>query len=53
MNLLITGGAGFTGCNMADAFKKKAEVTIIDNLSRRGTEENLTWLRARNLRRLV
>ncbi len=50
MNLLITGGAGFIGCNMADAFKSKADVTIIDNLSRRGTEDNLAWLRSRNPR---
>jgi len=35
---------------MADAFKDKANVTLIDNLSRRGTEDNLAWLRSRNPR---
>lgn len=48
MNLVITGGAGFIGCNMADAFRDKAHVTIIDNLSRKGTELNVAWLRQRN-----
>jgi len=48
MNIVITGGAGFIGCNIADALKDRAKVTVIDNLSRRGTEANLEWLRSRN-----
>jgi len=42
---LITGGAGFLGVNaalhlMADGW----HVTVLDNLSRPGTERNLKWL---------
>lgn len=43
--ILITGGAGFIGVNSARYFAKKGwDVAIIDNLSRRGTEDNLRWL---------
>jgi len=43
---LITGGAGFVGCNLADYFLNKGcEVTVFDNLSRNGTEKNIEWLR--------
>jgi CDP-paratose 2-epimerase len=43
--ILITGGAGFLGVNatmhlMADGW----HVTVLDNLSRPGTERNLKWL---------
>jgi CDP-paratose 2-epimerase len=42
---LITGGAGFIGVNAAAHFARRgAEVTVLDNLSRRGTPENLEWL---------
>jgi CDP-paratose 2-epimerase len=45
-NILITGGAGFIGCNAAARYiKKGARVTVLDNLSRRGSEVNLEWLR--------
>lgn len=44
--VLITGGAGFVGCNLADHFLKNGhEVTLFDNLSRKGTEKNLEWLK--------
>ncbi|MCX6032457.1 MAG: GDP-mannose 4,6-dehydratase [Chloroflexi bacterium] len=47
MRILITGGAGFIGCNLADAcIRAGHQVTLFDNLSRRGSEANLTWLRA-------
>ena len=37
MNILITGGAGFIGCNLAAHFIRAGHaVTIFDNLSRRG-----------------
>jgi len=45
MRILITGSAGFVGSNLADKFLSNgAEVTIFDNLSRRGVEKNLDWL---------
>lgn len=45
--LLITGGAGFIGTNFADYFTKKGwEVTVLDNLSRKGSDENLRWLQS-------
>jgi len=45
MNILITGGAGFIGSNIAERFLRKgATVYIFDNLSRRGTGWNLKWL---------
>lgn len=44
--MLITGGAGFIGVNAASYFSRKSwKITILDNLSRRGTEANLEWLR--------
>jgi nucleoside-diphosphate-sugar epimerase/intein/homing endonuclease len=47
MRILITGGAGFIGCNLADAcIRAGHQVTLFDNLSRRGSEANLAWLRA-------
>ena len=43
--LIITGGAGFIGCHTASYFAKKGyEVVIIDNLSRKGSLDNLNWL---------
>jgi CDP-paratose 2-epimerase len=45
MKILITGGAGFIGCNLAAYFLQAGHaVTIFDNFSRRGTEANLAWL---------
>jgi CDP-paratose 2-epimerase len=46
MRILITGGAGFVGSNLADALVRSGnDVTIFDNLFRRGSELNLSWLR--------
>jgi CDP-paratose 2-epimerase len=43
--VLITGGAGFLGVNAADSFVAAGwDVTLLDNLSRAGTETNLKWL---------
>jgi len=43
---LITGGAGFIGCNYVHRLLGRGErVTVYDNLSRRGTEANVDWLR--------
>lgn len=45
--ILITGGAGFVGANLAARLLAETgnNVAIFDNLSRRGTEHNLSWLR--------
>ncbi len=46
MRILITGGAGFIGCNLASAcIQAGHKVTLFDNLSRRGSAANLAWLR--------
>lgn len=43
--ILITGGGGFIGCNVAARFIRQGnQVTIYDNLSRRGANQNLQWL---------
>lgn len=48
-SILITGGAGFIGVNSARHFAAKGwKVTVVDNLSRRGTEDNLRWLQAQS-----
>ncbi len=45
--ILITGGAGFVGCNLSNYFLEKGhDVTVFDNLSRKGTEKNLEWLKS-------
>ena len=45
-SILITGGAGFIGVNAAQHFHQQGwTVTILDNLSRRGAQDNLNWLR--------
>ena len=33
MNILVTGGAGFIGSNLAEELSKKREVVIINDLS--------------------
>jgi CDP-paratose 2-epimerase len=44
--ILITGGAGFIGANLADMLLQKGEKVIVyDNLSRCGSEKNLRWLK--------
>lgn len=42
MRILITGGAGFVGANLAKHLKSKGnDVVVMDNLVRRGSELNL------------
>lgn len=46
MKLLITGGCGFLGSNLAsEALKRGDELVVFDNLSRHGSALNLAWLR--------
>jgi CDP-paratose 2-epimerase len=48
-SLLVTGGAGFIGANLADrALSAGRRVTILDDLSRPGAGENIRWLRERH-----
>lgn len=43
---LVTGGAGFIGCNYVHRLLGRGdEVVVYDNLSRWGTEANVGWLR--------
>lgn len=43
--VLITGGAGFIGTNLAASFLEEGRpVTLLDNLSRAGVRDNLTYL---------
>lgn len=43
--IVITGGSGFIGSNLADSLLGDGEeVVILDNLSRPGVKENLAWL---------
>jgi len=47
MKLLITGGCGFLGSNLAShAIKLGMDVIVFDNLSRFGSAENLKWLQS-------
>lgn len=44
-NCLITGGAGFIGTNLAaHLIQEGKKVRLLDNLSRKGVEKNLSWL---------
>lgn len=45
MKILITGGAGFIGTNLAEYLTKKNDtITILDNFSRKGTRLNSNYL---------
>lgn len=45
MRVLITGGCGFVGSNLANSLMADGcDVVLFDNLSRKGTEKNLKWL---------
>jgi len=44
-HILITGGAGFIGCNLVRHHALQGhQVTVFDDLSRLGTELNLKWM---------
>jgi CDP-paratose 2-epimerase len=46
MKVIITGGAGFIGCNAASRYlRQNNQVIVIDDLSRTGVTRNLDWLK--------
>jgi CDP-paratose 2-epimerase len=46
MKVLITGGCGFLGSNLAaEVLKRGDELYVFDNLFRAGSEANLNWLK--------
>ena len=54
MKWVITGGAGFIGCHAAERFHAAGdEVVVVDNLSRRGADANLAYLRGRGVTHFV
>jgi CDP-paratose 2-epimerase len=47
MKLLVTGGCGFLGSNLAaHALQLGMDLCVLDNLSRTGSQSNLAWLRS-------
>ncbi len=45
MKIIITGGAGFIGCNAAARYIRRGDdVIVLDNLSRPGADLNIRWL---------
>ena len=51
--VVILGGAGFIGSNLADSFLQEGrDVVVFDSLARPGVERNLAWLQARGGDRL-
>lgn len=47
MKLLITGGCGFLGSNLAaHALTQGIDLCVFDNLYRQGSQSNLQWLRS-------
>lgn len=54
MRVLVTGGCGFVGSNVASAALARGdEVLVIDGLLRHGSGSNLQWLRNQGLRNFL
>jgi len=52
--ILVTGGAGFIGCNIADRLAGQGDdVLVYDALARPGVETNLAWLKERHPDRIT
>lgn len=52
--VLVTGGAGFIGCNLVDRLAGEGHhVIVLDRLSRPGVERNLAWLKRRHSRQIT
>ena len=52
--VLVTGGAGFIGCNIADRLAGQGhDVLVFDALARAGVETNLAWLKQRHPERIT
>lgn len=48
-HVLVTGGCGFIGCNLADRLAERGDrVLVLDNLARAGVRENAQWLKSRH-----
>lgn len=48
-HVLVTGGCGFIGCNIADRLVERGErVLVLDSLARAGVRENAQWLKSRH-----
>ncbi|HEY0420622.1 MAG TPA: SDR family NAD(P)-dependent oxidoreductase, partial [Acetobacteraceae bacterium] len=51
--VLVTGGAGFIGSNLADRLASAGQhVLVFDALARPGVEANLQWLRRKHPQRI-
>ena len=50
MKILITGGCGFVGTNLALFLNNYYNVFILDNLSRKGSKYNLNLLKKKNIK---
>lgn len=51
--IVITGGSGFIGSNLADSLMSDGEdVIILDSLGRPGVDQNLAWLMERHGKRV-
>ncbi|MGH2355833.1 MAG: GDP-mannose 4,6-dehydratase, partial [Chloroflexota bacterium] len=49
MKLIVTGGAGFIGCNAVARYLARGDqVVVLDNLSRKGADQNLAWLESQH-----
>lgn len=51
--VLVTGGAGFIGCNLSDRLAREGhDVLVLDALMRPGVDANLAWLKQRHPARI-